>query len=70
MQINSFKRARMTIKGVKALNNKRFDLDSSLNEPINMSGNNLNETKQNIKYYITLSNINKKTHVKVRLVLK
>ncbi len=32
----------MTIKGVKkALNNKRFDLDGSLNEPINISGNNL-----------------------------
>ena len=32
----------MTIKGVKkVLNNKRLDLDGSLNEPINISGNDL-----------------------------
>ena len=32
----------MTIKGVKkVLNNKRLDLDGSLNEPINMNSNNL-----------------------------
>jgi len=37
----------MTIKGVKkVLNNKRLDLDGSLNEPINMNSNNL-KTKLN-----------------------